>query len=299
MKHKALPVVPAALASVFFFGSMAMATQDDEAFGPAASPVDPYHPAKEAAAEKAYGGQVIVHLSSMPEGLNRVVENSASANWMLYELHDRLVLQNWEYFNYEPSLCESWDTEDQIILLPEAAAGFTQAKQIGTGDKARHVLFGTVEAGEQGYTITSKSKGNPLGSGTSIVVPKAAVSSVEMGTVFTFYLPGNVKWHDGHLFDAQDVLFTFNAYSNEHVDCDETRMYYQKILTCEAPDDGTVRFFYAEQYFKALEVPGDMCILPRHLYDLTDPDRPRSFQSEGRPCNEASPRISHGGARDR
>ena len=46
---------------------------DDEE-GPHDVPVDEFHPAREEAATPAYGGEVVVHLSSMPEGLNRAIE---------------------------------------------------------------------------------------------------------------------------------------------------------------------------------------------------------------------------------
>jgi len=34
------------------------------------------------------------------------------------------------------------------------------------------------------------------------------------GKTFVFHLRQGVKWHDGHAFDADDVVFTFNTYAN-------------------------------------------------------------------------------------
>ncbi len=240
--------------------------------GPGPVPVDVFHPDRDSALTPAYGGRVVVHLSSMPEGLNRAIENSAVSNWMLYELHDRLVLQDWETWELEPSLCERWDTEDQIVLVEGAAARHPGAARIGPEGKERAILFGRVTESGDGYDVAPLSKGNPISAGAKVHVPQADVASVEYGTVFTFYLLDDVHWHDGHPFDADDVFYSWDIYNNPEVDCDEIRFSFDKILAAEVVDKTTIRFFYAIQYFKALEVPGDMCILPRHLYDLTDPD---------------------------
>ena len=59
----------------------------DEVEGPHDVPVDKFHPARDTQVTPAYGGEAVVHLSSMPEGLNRATENSAVARWMLYEVN--------------------------------------------------------------------------------------------------------------------------------------------------------------------------------------------------------------------
>lgn len=243
---------------------------DGELTGPSPAPVDQFHPDRDVEVEPAFGGRVIVHLSSMPESLNRVVENSAVSNWMLYEVHERLVHQDWEFWNYEPRLCTRWDTEDQLVLKHEAAAKYPGAASIGRGDKAQIVLYGQTEEDEGGWTLSPRSKGNPTGE--PLHVAEEDVLRIERGTVFTFYLKPDVKWHDGHTFDAEDVYFTWNLYNNEYVDCDETRFQFLKVLEGEVVDPLTVRFFYENQYFQALQSVGDMCILPRHRYDLNDPD---------------------------
>jgi peptide/nickel transport system substrate-binding protein len=245
----------------------------DEVDTQKAAPVDQFHPDAKSAATPAYGGQVVVHLSSMPEGLCRAVENSAVSRWMLYEVNDTLVLQDWETWEFKPSLCEGWVEEDQIILKPEAASKYPQAREIGSGDKLRQVLYGKVELVDGTYSVSSASRGNPV-EGT-LEVPAADVESVQEGTVFTFYLPTNVKWHDGHPFDAEDVMFSWDLFNNSEVDCDEIRFQYQQILDGELIDKQAVRFFFEKQYFLALQVPGEMGIVPRRLYDLTDPDNKR------------------------
>ena len=268
MKRAQHRLVLTLLASAATCGTLLAA--DETATGPQPAPVDQFHPGREIEVEPAYGGRVIVHLSSMPESLNRVVENSAVSNWMLYELHERLVHQNWETWEYEPRLCTRWDTEDQLVLKPEAAAKYPTAKTIGRGDKQRSVLYGATVETDSGWDLTPSSKANA--SGEAVSVAREDVLSNEHGTVFTFYLKPDVKWHDGNTLDANDVYFTWNLYNNEHVDCDETRFQFLKVLEGEVVDDLTVRFFYDEQYFKALESVGDMIILPQHRYDLNDPE---------------------------
>ncbi len=94
----------------------------------------------------------------------------------------------------------------------------------------------------------------------------------ESGTVFTFHLRKDVKWHDGHPFDARDVWFSWSVYQNPKVQCGEKRQQFQKIVRAETLDAHTVRFEYGEPYALVHQSLGDMFILPSHLYDLSDPD---------------------------
>ncbi|MCB9914321.1 MAG: hypothetical protein H6828_04105 [Planctomycetes bacterium] len=269
MKTPALRLVLTLLAPVLGLGAPALARQGDE-FGPRPAPVDQFHPQGSVEVAPAYGGRVIVHLSSMPENLNRVIENSAVTNWMLYELSERLVMQDWETWDLTPRLCTHWDTEDQLVLSDAAASRYPAAKRIGPEGKQRAVLYGAIEDAGDAWTVEARSKDNPAGG--TLTVPKADATAVERGTVFTFYLKPDVKWHDGHVFDADDVYFTWSLFTNPHVECDDSRFQFEKVLAGEVLDPLTVRFFYETQYFKALETVGDMSILPRHLYDLNDPD---------------------------
>lgn len=248
--------------------SLAHAQGDD--IGPRPAPVDEFHPDREIEAKPAYGGRAIVHLSSMPESLNRVVENSAVSNWMLYEMHERLVHQDWEFWDMQPRLCTRWDAEDQLILKPGTEGKYPTAMQVGSGDKRRWVVYGASQASGSDWSVTQQSPG--VAKDQQVTVAGDDVLSRERETVFTFYLKPEVTWHDGHVFDANDVFFTWNLYNNASVDCDETRFQFQKVLSGEVIDPLTVRFVYEKQYFKALESVGDMSILPQHLYDLNDPD---------------------------
>ncbi len=94
--------------------------------------------------------------------------------------------------------------------------------------------------------------------------------------VLTFTLRENVRWHDGHPFDARDVLFSFECFRNPHVRCDRKRAAFEKIESASVLDDGRVRFVFSEPYFLA-EAAFDetFTILPSHVYDLADSDNPR------------------------
>lgn len=85
------------------------------------------------------------------------------------------------------------------------------------------------------------------------------------GRIITFHLRKNVKWHDGAVFSAGDVLFTFETIRKA-----ETRSPYSSgykdIEKIEVIDDYTVRFYYSQPYAPALLKFG-MGIIPRHLFE--------------------------------
>lgn len=110
--------------------------------------------------------------------------------------------------------------------------------------------------------------------------------------VFTFELREGVSWHDGHPFDARDVLFSLECFRNPHVRCDRKRGVFEKIEQFAVLDDGRVRVVFATPYFLA-ETAFDetFTILPSHIYDLSDPDNRQrkenaSAQEQGRFVNE-------------
>ena len=96
------------------------------------------------------------------------------------------------------------------------------------------------------------------------------------GRVWTLHLRRDVRWHDGHPFDSADVLFSATIAQNPEVNCQWIRTYHARFAAVEAPDAHTVRVTFTAPYFNALGVFADnLCILPRHRYDLLDPDHPR------------------------
>jgi peptide/nickel transport system substrate-binding protein len=241
------------------------------------APVDAFHPDGKTAAEPAYGGRVVVHLYGLPKNVNRVIENSGYARWMHYEIHEYLILRDWETWEYEPVLCTSWDKEDSLVLKSSDDSG-----------EPRRV-YGKLSEDGDAYVLTPTTPGHALSE--PLRVPKSEVDSVELGTVYTFALRDDVKWHDGHPFNAQDVYFSWSAYHNPDVDCDSSRSYIERIYDTEVIDDHTIRFFFDEQYFRTDDTFDTLTILPSHLYNLRDPDHAQydakaSDQDQAREINE-------------
>ena len=79
----------------------------------------------------------------------------------------------------------------------------------------------------------------------------------------TWKLRRDVKWHDGHPFTAEDVLFTYQAMINP-----KTPTAYKEdflaVKSVEAPDPYTVRITYAKPLAKAVQ-SWSMWMLPKHL----------------------------------
>jgi len=206
----------------------------------------------------ALGGRVIMHLPSQPANLCYTIENSSATTFMLYELHAALLRFNWETWKQDLELARSMDVEDTLIL-----------KGGRTKDNG-NVVFGKVTEEGDDYLVTSGSPYHPM---EPTRVPKSEVESLEPATVITFRVRDDVKWHDGHPFDAADVLFSRDLYDNPTVDCDQIRYRFTDIVKDELLDKYTVRFFWAHRYFQTIETFNDtLCILPSHLYNLKDPD---------------------------
>jgi len=88
------------------------------------------------------------------------------------------------------------------------------------------------------------------------------------GLVITFHLRKNVRWHDGHPFTAEDVLYTYKvtidpktptAYSGD----------FLKVKKAEVLDPYTFRVTYDKPFAPALMSWG-AAILPRHLLEGKD-----------------------------
>ena len=269
--------------------------------GPGTAIADVFHPDNQPDAEgdrpaepdALFGGRVIVHLSSLPKHMNYVTENSAVTRRMLYEAHETLLIQDWEFHDFKPNVAESYEVEDMVVLADGAEKRYPNAKPLRVRPLGFEepiegfVLYGHVTQGAGSYTVTPLTAGGsaleePIG------IPESDVLAVERGCALTFVLRENVAWHpatgdadgtpysiDDQVVDARDLEFSWEIYANPEVDCDEKRFQFEKITDLEVLDDRTVRFFYQEQYFQTVETIGtSLTILPSHLYDLSDPDNP-------------------------
>ena len=267
-----------------------------EVTGPAEAAVDVFHPDRVEGEELTplYGGRAIVHLASMPKHMNYVTENSAVTTRMLYEVHETLLKQNWEFHDFRPRVASGYQVEDMLVLADGAEVRYAGAKSLRvrplgyTEPFEGYVLYGEItELADGGYRVAPQSAGGSAMAATVEVSAKDCLS-IERGCALTFKLRDDVVWHpaegeangeaysiSGEKVDAGDVHFSWDLYSNSEVDCDEKRFQFEKISDCEIIDDLTLRFFYQEQHFQTVETIGtSLTLLPSHIYNLKDPQNP-------------------------
>lgn len=91
------------------------------------------------------------------------------------------------------------------------------------------------------------------------------------GKIWTFYLRKDVKWHDGHPFTAEDVVFTFNAILDPKVNSVRRSDYIidGKPIQFKALDKYTVQAVLPKPFAPFL-VRSGMSIIPKHILKGTD-----------------------------
>ena len=87
--------------------------------------------------------------------------------------------------------------------------------------------------------------------------------ATEHNPVIVFNLRKNVKFHDGHIFDAHDVKFTYEAIMDPR-NLSPRISDYEPVKDVEVIDPLTVRIVYKRLYSPAIGTWG-MGILPEHL----------------------------------
>lgn len=80
----------------------------------------------------------------------------------------------------------------------------------------------------------------------------------------TFTLKPNLKWADGQPLTSVDVLFTWQAVTDENTHSPYAAD-YQLVKKAETPDPLTFRVTYAQAYAPALDSWASLHILPKHL----------------------------------
>lgn len=274
-------VLPIALAGLAFVvwrggaGEQAGPSGVAAASAPLARPSiepDVFHPAHQpgpdgkrpALPKPAFGGRATIHLERLPRTLNNVLENQGVIRRMMYELHETLLLRDWETMEWRPNLAREWTVEDAAHLLPsDPLASIEEALSVGS-----EVLLRGLSTPD-GKKFVRRDDARLVHQTTEL----AASARVERGTVLTFRLRDDVQWHDGHPFDARDVVFSLALYANPLVDCGERRPQFAGIVKAEALDRHTVRVWYDTQsYYRLTALGSELTILPAHLYDLNHSD---------------------------
>ncbi len=85
----------------------------------------------------------------------------------------------------------------------------------------------------------------------------------------TFKLKPNLKWADGQPLTSADVLFTWQAVTDEKT-ASPYASDFQLVKKAEAPDALTFRVTYAQTYAPALDSWAGLQILPKHLLQGKD-----------------------------
>ncbi len=112
--------------------------------------------------------------------------------------------------------------------------------------------------------------------------------ATEHNPVLIFHLRPGVPFHDGHIFDAEDVKFTYNAIMDP-ANLSPRVSDYEPVKHVEAIDPLTVRVVYKRLYSQALGTWG-MGILPEHL--LNSQALQREAAESGKPPEKFSIRQS-------
>ena len=79
-----------------------------------------------------------------------------------------------------------------------------------------------------------------------------------------FNLRTDVKWHDGEVFNSEDVVFTFNLHKNDLLGW-EGFSYKENIQSAVARNDSTVIFYFSEKSPTLLMDAVEGYIIPEHL----------------------------------
>jgi len=93
------------------------------------------------------------------------------------------------------------------------------------------------------------------------------VPAVEHNPIIVFHLRPDVRFHDGHIFDAEDVKFTYEAIMNPK-NLSPRVADYEPVKRVEVVDPLTVKIIYKRLYSPAIGTWG-MGILPEHLLNPT------------------------------
>ena len=110
---------------------------------------------------------------------------------------------------------------------------------------------------------------------------RSYLPSPEHNPVIVFHLRPGVEFQDGHLFDAQDVKFTYDAIMNP-INASPRFADYEPVKSVEVLDRLTLRIVYKRLYSPALGT-WMMGILPKHLLEhgpLRDEAKRRGLDPE-------------------
>ena len=128
---------------------------------------------------------------------------------------------------------------------------------------------------------------------------RLAVSRPEISEdhlTYTFTLRDGVKWHDGTLFTAEDVLFSFKALMNPFADSAAIRSYLGDLTNVELAGDHQVRMTMRKPYFMNEIVLGELVLIAsRHVFDPQGILDSFKFTEIISPYNKSNPKLKEFG----
>lgn len=86
------------------------------------------------------------------------------------------------------------------------------------------------------------------------------------GRVLTFTLREGVKFHDGHPFGADDVIFVFDRLMDKSQPTGASRSDFAELRKWEKVGARQVRLTFAKPGFKVLDSLSHLSMLPKHIY---------------------------------
>ena len=95
----------------------------------------------------------------------------------------------------------------------------------------------------------------------------------EDGLIIEFDLRQDVRFSDGQLLTADDVIFTYEWIMNPKVAAPRSRAYFEKIDSVAKEGDYRVIFTLKEPYFQSFEICAGMAIMARHYYSQFTPEQ--------------------------
>jgi len=99
---------------------------------------------------------------------------------------------------------------------------------------------------------------------------------------YTFYLRKGVLWHDGKPVTAEDVYFSFSAYTDVNYGGAHHFSYLENIEKAEIIDAHTIRFYAKKKHFGSFEkFTLILNIIPKHIYKNPKTKLNRSLMGSG------------------
>jgi peptide/nickel transport system substrate-binding protein len=92
------------------------------------------------------------------------------------------------------------------------------------------------------------------------------------GRTIVYKLRKEAVFSDGKPVTADDVVFSFATVLDPKIDCGRYKSGTDRVATCTKIDERTVEFVFKEKFFQELEVSGGLGIIPKHVYQYTNPD---------------------------